>query len=173
MEQPGPLPIQSLRVAFHQSRNCGLLGYLRLTLFPRVNPFRVEYAVARGADQPAWIPFCGAPLIAEWTRTEVLEFSGSFVVFLASYTHSLAGLPPRSLPRRVLRLHLATLCFEAEGADKFLESLDILREPPSPINQFETVVLVVRSEQERREVEAAVEQVEERFRSIFLVELEI
>jgi len=39
------------------------------------------------------------------------------------------------------------------------------------VPEFKSVVLVVRSEEERKEVEAAIKEVGEKFRSLFVVEL--
>ena len=85
-----------------------------------------------------------------------------------------AGLPPPSLPfRRTLRLHISTLYgFRWTSAASYLKavgSTSYIFHTLAP--QFKSVVLVVRSEEERREVEAAIQDVEEKYRPLFEVEL--
>lgn len=153
------------------------MHHLRSALFPRLNPAQVEYSVVRTRHESAWFYLSYCSGVTQWTRTDVLVIAGSL---LASEGReggrelTLGVLPRPSLPyHRTLRLHLSTLydgrCVDAVAFLKLAEKPSCLFHRLVP--ELKSVVLVVRSEEERKEVEAAIKEVGEKFRSLFVVEL--
>jgi len=123
--------------------------------------------------------------MSEWNDVvDVLVLEGILLTFEDPESKSaMGGLSPRSpLSSRTLRLHLFTLLFSREDDEDPVPADD----PWSLVREFETtdftlrdiakdfdsIVLVVKSE-EKSKAEAAVQQLkEEKLRSLFVVEME-
>ncbi|KAL7413535.1 hypothetical protein BDY24DRAFT_57531 [Mrakia frigida] len=179
LDDEQPLPLEHLEVSSDYSK-VEVLQLLYSSLFRRLDPTRCSYKiVGRALSKARWVGlsrnYMTQPL--GWTRIQTLDLSGILpCVSLNGHRH-LAGLPsPFPDHRQVLRLHVASLLFTVCRDAK--EFVDLVGEHPDLYNfgerQARSVVLVVKSEEEKRDVEAAVEESPEieGWRHVFAVELE-
>ncbi|KAL7413566.1 hypothetical protein BDY24DRAFT_388937 [Mrakia frigida] len=178
LDDQRPLLLEHLEVSSDYSK-VEVLRLLYSSLFPRLNPTRCSYKiVGRALPQAHWVHLSHnyPTQLLGWTQIQTLDLSGVFPrVFLNGQDH-LAGLPP-PFPdhRRVLRLRVASLLSSSTGSESIM---DIIGRNPVFFGLEEmqdgSIVLVVKSEEEKREAEAAVQTSQriERWRHVFIVELE-
>ncbi|KAL7413561.1 hypothetical protein BDY24DRAFT_58583 [Mrakia frigida] len=179
LDDQRPLPLEHLEVSLDYSKVEEVLWLLYYSLFPRLDPTRCSYKiVGRALPQTPWVNLSRnhttQPL--GWTQIQTLDLSGVFPCVFNGHRH-LAGLPP-PFPdhRRVLRLRVASLLWSLYTNSEAIMVL-IARNPVFfglEEMQNGSIVLVVKSEEEKREAEAAVRTSEiiERWRNVFAIELE-
>lgn len=109
-----------------------------------------------------------------WTRLQVLGFRGG-ISYQSSPGDELAGVAASLLRRPTIRLHPKTLLCDARprvsSFVEYLGELHLSRVLPLEEMQEGSMVLVVETEEERKEAEAAVEELEQRWRSKYVVHL--
>jgi len=131
----------------------------------------------RKAEETAWYDDgAGIPLI-EWSRLEGVEFKGMMTRRWSRGESFLGCLPtPKVERRRTIHLHLASLLTaQRPDAPSFLDFVSNHGAQLYGLHHLQegSVVLVVESEKDRREAEAAVMAVEPRWRSVFSVEMKL
>ena len=149
-------------------------------LLPRFDPVRVDYDTrGRSFDDPPIFSISGLPVLSTFHRLTTLELKGMLPVIwnpsIFSDSYHLAYLPlPTISRRRTVRLHLPTLLSsDAPDTTTFLKDTKEMAGLNLEHMQEGSVVLVVRSEEERREAEEAVEKFDEVRRIKFVVELKV
>ncbi|KAL7413666.1 hypothetical protein BDY24DRAFT_389216 [Mrakia frigida] len=182
LDDERPIPLDYLGISLDYSKTESLPP-LYSSLFPKLNPNRCSYQVAgRPFTSVRWVDLDGQSnsLLLGWTRIRSLDIVGVFpFMFFNNYDH-LAGLPsPSPDHRRVLRLHVTSLRYRSLNLPDIKPLLDDVGDHSDVFEldgmQDESVVLVVKSEEEKGEVEAAVRASQKlaRWRHVFVVELEI
>jgi len=123
-------------------------------------------------------------VLDEWTRITTINVEGGFPIASSPpmwgyYGPTLfAGLPaPEKESRRVVRVHVGTFSFQFEKANENVVSFLVGKKKRRDRMglrglQEGSIVLVVKSEQEKNEAEGWVEETDEKWRSLFAVELE-
>ncbi|KAL7413252.1 hypothetical protein BDY24DRAFT_389447 [Mrakia frigida] len=166
---PLPLNLLSITSRFDQHP---YLDPIYSSLLPRLNPTRFNFTVSeRPFTASSWLGL-GVPPLLSWNRIQILEFKG---VIPFSFHGGIGGLPSPSLGRRrVVRLHVSTLFFQRhEDVDLLLRAL--FRNGivvGLEFMQDASIMLLVRSEKERRGTEVAIERLEKTKRLFSVVEFE-
>jgi len=176
---PMPLLLDLVRILSYH-RGSSLHALLHKILLPHLNPIRCEYSTkSRQKDQSCWTTLDGAPILDSWDRIQTVSFEGT-LPYLETRSDGdlLAAIPPPSLSRRrVIRLHLSTLLYTNRPDPLSLLKLFIkdhlVDRTGSNVMQDGSVVLVVESERERVEVEAAVGELKESRRLMFVTEMKV
>ncbi|KAL7413506.1 hypothetical protein BDY24DRAFT_388768 [Mrakia frigida] len=154
-----------------------MLPLLYSSLFGNLNPKRCSFQVVnRPFYGHHWLEIRDGSSLLGWSRIQKMDIIG-VVLFTRSPTSLLAGVPPSSSGQaQVVRLYVSTLlswnCADPTslvdeiGNYSFFDGLEFM--------QDRSFVLVVRSEEEKTEVEAAVRTSQKiaRWRHVFAVELE-
>lgn len=150
---------------------------LTTTLFQHLNPARYEQIVEGRpvASGSSFVCFRSRWAPLEWERLEVLKLEGILPLWRTAGPSCVAAVQLPTLGwRRTLRIHLSTLFLPSLPT-----SLAVLRELEFNRHvlgysgmQERSIVLVVRLEEEKVETELAVQQLQERWRDLFTVELE-
>ncbi|KAL7413684.1 hypothetical protein BDY24DRAFT_415264 [Mrakia frigida] len=162
LDDERPIPLDYLEITLDYSKT-GILSLLCARLFPRLDPERCSYEiVGRALRQNRWAEMNhqDTTQLLGWSRIQTVDIIGVFPFTVFNTRDHLVGLPsPFPAQRRVVRLHVASLLSLAYpdidalvgniGSHSRFWGLDGM--------QDRSVVLVVRTEEEKREAEAAVQ----------------
>jgi len=167
-----PIPL-SLRKITGSYENDLVFDRLHTFLLPHLNPLQFEYIVhdlPHNASPEFWMSQDLSTL--PFLRLKVLKLRG-FVPFMNG--QHLVGLPsPTRDRRRIVRLHLPSLLYDQyPDVASLVETLSQWEEVFGLEDmQKGSMVMVIQTEKEKREVTTSLGQVKKRWRSLFQVELE-
>ena len=179
LNPPIPIPLDLLRVTTLFDSG-SLFALLFITLLPHLNPTQFDCNVRQRTDTSPEFYLGGSklPILSHFTRLQTISLQGiipfTFQKAAPLGAYSLCCLPSPALDcRRNLRLHLPSLlhpgCF---SVGKWVRNLDRWKDVLGFSGMQEgSIVLVVWTDEERKEVERVLEEeVEETWKSLYVVE---
>lgn len=147
-------------------------------LLPELNPKRVAYRIANRPRSSALLLLNRISLLDGWKRLEEIELEGAIPYDAFAPEAGLGYMgqfpPPVRERRRTVRLRVATLMTHWGSSSRSLVRLVAHRGTLCMLEQMQkgSMVLVVESEEERKDVEEALLEVEADLQEKFVMELQ-